>query len=272
MRRFPVAVGMAVALVGWLGGGGVYAQQSRTADAPRWVVTTPRISPGQPASFVLDPSGSHLCWIGLYGPGAEPTVGWRFKADGRRLRLTLLTRSDASPGIWRLEAVCKRYGGKSFAAAVTTTVPAGPGQGLLAEHGDMRVEVVPKSAARTLTPTTQRAVPPKGRPAWVAAPKHIIPGQPAIFVLYPGGRGACFVGLHGPTGLGVGWRFQPNGRNLRLTLLTRPDAAPGRWQLQAKCAVGGRSVTATTAVLVRGDSGGGLLAMHGDMRVEVVLH
>jgi hypothetical protein len=92
-----------------------------------------------PISLVLDPSGAKVCWVGLKGPAAGLSTGWKFAVNGRRLSLAVFTRVDATPGRWQLRADCQTTGGKSSAAVVSVAVGPGAGQGTLATHADMRV-------------------------------------------------------------------------------------------------------------------------------------
>ena len=67
----------------------------------------------------------------------------------------------------------------------------------------------------------------------------------------------------------IGWRFFTQGRDLRLTLLTRADAARGIWKLTATCRTEHREQSSAVTFRVANGSGHGLLAAHGDMRVAL---
>jgi uncharacterized membrane protein YgcG len=96
---------------------------------------------GKAATFVLNPAGSKLCFVGLYGPRKRQSVGWHFQVNARNIRLTLLTRPSAAPGSWRLRASCQSRGLESAASFVRLRVMS-HGRGLLARHGDLRVLVL----------------------------------------------------------------------------------------------------------------------------------
>jgi hypothetical protein len=113
-----------------------------------WVVHPIAVSPGLPIRFVLHPSGAKTCWVGLRGPNAGLTTGWRFAANGQSLELILLTRTDGMPGRWHLRADCRGQAGHSSSATTAVTVSAGSGRGLLAAHNDMRVSVLPRLPAK----------------------------------------------------------------------------------------------------------------------------
>jgi hypothetical protein len=105
-------------------------------------------------------------------------------------------------------------------------------------------------------------------PSWSAKWLQANPGQPLVVRLTPG-KGTCFVGLHGPNGARpVGWRFQPGGHRLTLTLLTHADAEAGQWVLRASCqGPGAGAHAASVLIAVPAPGGSGPLAAHGDMRV-----
>jgi hypothetical protein len=111
-----------------------------------------------------------------------------------------------------------------------------------------------------------------GHPTWSAQRIEANPGQPFSVILDPGQATVCFVGLRGPNRAApVGWRFQPSGHRLNITLLTHADAASGEWTLRASCQhVGGTAPSATVTISVPATGGGGVLAAHGDMRVALL--
>jgi hypothetical protein len=110
------------------------------STAPTWSAQWLQANPGQPLVLILNPRAAKICFVGLRGPQGAHPVGWRFDPAGHRLSLTLLTHTDATAGTWVLSASCQRTGVKSRTAKVTISVPSPGGPGVLAAHGDMRVE------------------------------------------------------------------------------------------------------------------------------------
>lgn len=109
-------------------------------------------------------------------------------------------------------------------------------------------------------------------PRWSAHWLQANPGQPLVLILDPRGATVCFVGLRGPVGgHAVGWRFQPGGHRLSLTLLTHADAAAGSWVLWGLCQrPGTKGHTATVTISVPAPGGSNVLVTHGDMRVQLL--
>ena len=109
-------------------------------------------------------------------------------------------------------------------------------------------------------------------PTWSAHWIQANPGLPLVLILNPGRAAICFVGVHGPSGAQpVGWRFQPGGHRLSLTLLTHADAIAGQWKVRASCeGHGSRAQSASVLVSVPAPGGTGPLAAHGDMRVQLL--
>ena len=109
-------------------------------------------------------------------------------------------------------------------------------------------------------------------PTWSAQWIQANPGQPLVLILNPRTAAVCFVGLRGPQGVrSVGWRFQPGGHRLGLTLLTHVDATAGSWVLSALCQRrGAPRHTATVTISVPAPGGSNVLAAHGDMRVQLL--
>ena len=109
-------------------------------------------------------------------------------------------------------------------------------------------------------------------PTWSAQWIQANPGQPLVLILNPRAARVCFVGLHGPQGVHpVGWRFQPGGHPLSLTLLTHADATAGSWTLSALCQRrGATGHPATVTISVPAPGGSNVLAAHGDMRVQLL--
>ena len=109
-------------------------------------------------------------------------------------------------------------------------------------------------------------------PTWSAQWIQANPGQPLVLILNPRAARVCFVGLHGPQGVhSVGWRFQPGGHPLSLTLLTHADATAGSWILSALCQRrGAAGRTAKVTISVPAPGGASVLAAHGDMRVQLL--
>jgi len=144
------------------------------------------------------------------------------------------------------------------------------------EHGAMtRIGVVAIAAMSVLTVNAASsalnrfsAVGPSWSARWIQAN----PGEPLVLILDPGRAAICFVGLKGPSGASsVGWRFQPGGHRLSLTVLTHPDALAGQWSLRASCQRHGtRANSSTVLVSVPAPGGTAQLAAHGDMRVQVL--
>ena len=113
-----------------------------TSVAPSWSAHWLQANPGQPLVLILDPGKAATCFVGLKGPSGADSVGWRFQPGGHRLSLTLLTHPDAVAGQWLMRASCQRHGSRAHSASVRVAVPAPGGTGLLAAHGDMRVQVL----------------------------------------------------------------------------------------------------------------------------------
>ena len=109
-------------------------------------------------------------------------------------------------------------------------------------------------------------------PTWSAQWIQANPGQPLVLILNPRTAAICFVGLRGPQGVhSVGWRFQPGGHRLSLTLLTHADATVGSWVLSAFCRRrGAAGHAATVTISVPAPGGSNVLAAHGDMRVHLL--
>lgn len=114
-----------------------------SAATPVWSDHWIQATPGKPLVTTLDPGRAAVCFVGLQGPKGEKAVGWRFQPAGHRLTLTLLTQSGAKAGQWMLRASCQRYGGHATSATVLLAVPPPGGTGVLAAHGDMRVQILP---------------------------------------------------------------------------------------------------------------------------------
>jgi hypothetical protein len=140
--RICVAVSALVAAVFAGASGGAASMQSRQAATPTFSDHWIQATPGKPLVTTLDPGKAAVCFVGLHGPKGQRAVGWRFQPAGHRLTLTLLTESGAKAGQWELRASCQRYGGKAHQATVLVAVPPPGGTGVLAAHGDMRVQVL----------------------------------------------------------------------------------------------------------------------------------
>jgi hypothetical protein len=123
-----------------------FANPLRTTGAgAAWQTAPEIITPGRPATFVLNPGGSRVCFVGLIGPRRGLSVGWRFAPQKHRLRLTILTHPNPAPGAWSLRARCIAAG--SAATARIGYTIGGNGSGPLAAHGDMRVKRAGRVAA-----------------------------------------------------------------------------------------------------------------------------
>ena len=132
------AAAAGVAAAGVLSAGAAFGSSSPAA--PVWSAHWLQANPGQPLVLHLDPGKATTCFVGLRAPGGTDSVGWRFQPGGHRLGLTLLTHADASAGQWLLRASCQRRGSRARSASVVIAVPAPGGAGVLAAHGDMRVQ------------------------------------------------------------------------------------------------------------------------------------
>jgi hypothetical protein len=121
---------------------------SARSTAPTWSSKWVQANPGQPLVLILDPRAARLCFVGLHSSKGFHAVGWRFIPGGHRLSLTLLTHADASGGSWVLSASCQRLGANAHSAKVTISVPSPGGDGVLAAHGDMRVQLLPGTSNR----------------------------------------------------------------------------------------------------------------------------
>jgi len=113
---------------------------------PTWSAQWLQANPGQPLVLILNPRAAKVCFVALQGPQSAHPVGWRFNPGGHRLSLTLLTHADATARTWVLSASCQRTGVKNRTAKVTISVPTPGGPGVLAAHGDMRVELLASPA------------------------------------------------------------------------------------------------------------------------------
>jgi hypothetical protein len=147
MRKPPIAALLAtLALLAWSAAVSVLSAQAAldrsSAIAPVWSAHWIQANPGQPLVLILDPGRAATCFVGLHGPSGAHSVGWRFQPGGHRLSLTLLTHPDAVAGQWLLRASCQRQGSRASSARALISVPAPGGTGLLAAHGDMRVQVL----------------------------------------------------------------------------------------------------------------------------------
>ena len=111
-----------------------------------WSAQWVQANPGDPLVLILNPRAAEVCFVGLDGPQGVQPVGWRFQPGGHRLSLTLLTRTGAAAGSWRLSALCQRRGVRGRTTSVTISVPSPGGSGVLAAHGDMRVQFLPGRA------------------------------------------------------------------------------------------------------------------------------
>jgi hypothetical protein len=111
--------------------------------SPAWSAEWVQANPGQPLVLILNPNAAAVCFVGLHGPQGVKPVGWRFQPGGHRLSLTLLTRAGAAAGSWTLSALCQGRRGGGRSTSVTIAVPSPGGTGVLAAHGDMRVQLLP---------------------------------------------------------------------------------------------------------------------------------
>lgn len=112
------------------------------SNTPTWSAQWLQANPGQPLVLILNPRGAKVCFVALRSSQASPPVAWRFSPGGHRLRLTLLTHADAAAGTWVVSASCQRAGVKARTTKVTISVPSPGGSGVLAAHGDMRVQIL----------------------------------------------------------------------------------------------------------------------------------
>jgi hypothetical protein len=136
-----VAAAATVVAGGGLGAFTAGAAVDRASAAkPSWSAHWLQANPGQPLVLRLTPGKASTCFVGLHGPSNASSVGWRFQPGGDRLTLTLLTHADAKAGPWVLRASCQRKGSPAHTASVVIAVPGPGGAGLLAAHGDMRVQ------------------------------------------------------------------------------------------------------------------------------------
>jgi hypothetical protein len=108
-------------------------------------------------------------------------------------------------------------------------------------------------------------------PSWSLQAAQVVAGQPFSVGLDPRDARVCWVSVSGPPGFtAVGWKFDVDGHQLNLTLLTQSNAAPGPWSLSASCRRASHSMAASKMSIQIVSGGTGALVSHGDMRVEVV--
>jgi hypothetical protein len=132
------------------------------------------------------------------------------------------------------------------------------------------------SAARPLglvgAASVSSAPAPTFRPVWLRHPHAVRAGTTARFVLDPVSAKRCRVALSGPRR--SDWRafqIKGGGRLAHVTVRTRRDARPGRWQLTAKCTQpSGPALSSSVSAVVRpsGRRGHGTLARRGGIRVR----